>query len=608
MQRKRYAPILTLSLSLLLLLLAAPTALHAQEVSEDCLTVVGPPAKNGGEQPCVIPIGPAGAASAAPAKVAAPGSLTTGFVGSFFFGGFDTGHFFDVTVTTPLEITGFDVHLNTFAALAITVYWRLGTSSGFETNAGAWTMLGSEVVTANGFTFPTPVNVGGLMLVPGQTYGLYIEGGPMVFNVFGPTTFANADMSLTTDVASVFTPFANPQVGIEWDGTVYYDTGQPDLELDKVCEVNDDGTGTYELTLSNTGDADATGVRVQDWLPPLIDDVDGTPSQGTFSNGSGLWIVGDLDAGESAELEIDFTFDPDVPGLYLNHAEVVAVNEDDADSTPDDGMGDDYDECGFVVSPDRSVADFVPEQGAGGVTERGKRFQADLEVTKSVSAETAAVGAMVHYTVTLGNNGPHATAKVQVTDHLPECLVDATWETSRGTYDGWIWDLGAVKVGQTDSLEVWATVGETCDGTVTNKAWVSRTTLPDPPVSPDNAEGPLEGPFEERETLRNNHAEASFDVEASGRVLNGTAFALGNNYPNPFNPTTMVPFSLAEAAHVSIKVYDLLGREVVVLVDSRMSAGVHEVAFEAKALPTGVYLIRMEAAGVVQIQRVTLMK
>ncbi len=91
-------------------------------------------------------------------------------------------------------------------------------------------------------------------------------------------------------------------------------------------------------------------------------------------------------------------------------------------------------------------------------------------------------------------------------------------------------------------------------------------------------------------------------------MLDGTVFALGNNYPNPFNPTTVVPFSIAESAQVSIKVYDLLGREVAVLVDGALSAGVHEVVFEASALPTGVYLIRMEAAGMVQIQRMTLMK
>ncbi len=146
-------------------------------------------------------------------------------------------------------------------------------------------------------------------------------------------------------------------------------------------------------------------------------------------------------------------------------------------------------------------------------------------------------------------------------------------------------------------------VGATCFGTVTNGVWISGSSLPEP-LNRDNI---FEGP---QQHLLNNHAEASFEVEAAanGRVLDGTTFALGNNYPNPFNPTTMVPFSLAEASHVSIRVYDLLGREVETLVDRAMASGVHEVVFEASQVPTGVYLIRMEAAWTVQIQRVTLMK
>ncbi len=239
----------------------------------------------------------------------------------------------------------------------------------------------------------------------------------------------------------------------------------------------------------------------------------------------------------------------------------------------------------------------------GGITERGQRFTADLDATKEVDVETAPVNGMVHYTVWIENLGPHSTAKVQVADHLPECLIDATWVTTRGAYDGWLWDIGAIKVGETVKLEVWATVGPDCSGTVTNQAWITRSSLPDP----SNFFNLFDEP---PPTLLNNHAEASFDVEtgANGRVLDGKTFALGNNYPNPFNPTTLVPFSLAEAAHVSIRVYDMLGREVSVLVDGQLSAGVHEVVFEANNLPTGVYLIRMKAAGTVQIQQVTLMK
>ncbi len=75
------------------------------------------------------------------------------------------------------------------------------------------------------------------------------------------------------------------------------------------------------------------------------------------------------------------------------------------------------------------------------------------------------------------------------------------------------------------------------------------------------------------------------------------AYSLGDNYPNPFNPTTMIPFSLPEAAHVRMAVYDVTGRQVASLLDERFVSGRHEVAFEGGLLPSGLYLVRMTASG-----------
>jgi hypothetical protein len=75
-----------------------------------------------------------------------------------------------------------------------------------------------------------------------------------------------------------------------------------------------------------------------------------------------------------------------------------------------------------------------------------------------------------------------------------------------------------------------------------------------------------------------------------------TAYALFQNYPNPFNPTTRIRFDLLDAGHVSLKVFELTGREVATLVDGNLAAGAHEVDFAATNLPTGVYLYRLTAA------------
>lgn len=74
---------------------------------------------------------------------------------------------------------------------------------------------------------------------------------------------------------------------------------------------------------------------------------------------------------------------------------------------------------------------------------------------------------------------------------------------------------------------------------------------------------------------------------------NMPGFTLEANYPNPFNPQTTIRFGMQEAALVSLKVYDMAGREVASLVNGPLAAGSHEVTFEAGSLPSGRYLYRL---------------
>jgi hypothetical protein len=86
------------------------------------------------------------------------------------------------------------------------------------------------------------------------------------------------------------------------------------------------------------------------------------------------------------------------------------------------------------------------------------------------------------------------------------------------------------------------------------------------------------------------------------------AYALSQNYPNPFNPSTMINFALPKSGNVSLKVYDILGREVSTLVDGNMNAGYHQVNFNASKLASGVYFYRLTAGDFVSVKKLMLLK
>jgi hypothetical protein len=87
-----------------------------------------------------------------------------------------------------------------------------------------------------------------------------------------------------------------------------------------------------------------------------------------------------------------------------------------------------------------------------------------------------------------------------------------------------------------------------------------------------------------------------------------TSVELRGNYPNPFNPSTTVVFEVAASSFVNLGVFDVLGRQVDVLVNGRVEAGVHEVSFNGLGLASGVYLLKLNAGDVVRTSKMVLMK
>jgi hypothetical protein len=89
-------------------------------------------------------------------------------------------------------------------------------------------------------------------------------------------------------------------------------------------------------------------------------------------------------------------------------------------------------------------------------------------------------------------------------------------------------------------------------------------------------------------------------------------FSLLQNYPNPFNPSTVIQYNIEKAAHVSLKIYNLLGLEVATLVNSQQEAGSYSITFNSRKLAnnlsSGIYFYRLEAGSFTSTKKLTLMK
>ncbi len=86
------------------------------------------------------------------------------------------------------------------------------------------------------------------------------------------------------------------------------------------------------------------------------------------------------------------------------------------------------------------------------------------------------------------------------------------------------------------------------------------------------------------------------------------SFRLAQNYPNPFNPTTTIGYDLPSASQVSLKVYDVVGREVATLVNEAQAAGEHTATFNGANLASGIYFYRLQAGNFVQTRKMLLVK
>ncbi len=217
----------------------------------------------------------------------------------------------------------------------------------------------------------------------------------------------------------------------------------------------------YTIVARNIGSNTATGVVVSDILPAGVTYVsddsatvnDSTSTPTSFDDTTGDWTIGQMDAGESLTLHITVTVN--IAGGVITNTADISGNETEADTT------NNHDEATIAID------------------------SADLSLSKTVDNNTPDVGDTIHYTLTVRNDGPNDAVNVEVTDTLPAAVnYTGTYTASQGSFDGSVWTVGNISVGNAATLEITVEVTGTT-GTV-NVAEVTASDQPDVDSTPNN--------------------------------------------------------------------------------------------------------------------------
>ncbi len=231
------------------------------------------------------------------------------------------------------------------------------TGSFWTFDFSAW---GPGTVTVDSFTaadLDDPDQTGG-------TASFFGPGGTPLGTIAIPVTGDNAGVNLAIGLTGV----ESMVVGLAGSGgidniAITAEAPLIDLELTKDVDPAQVEVGeetTFTITVVNQGPDDATGVEVTDTLPAGLTYVSDNAG-GAYDSTTGVWTIGGLAVG--ASVAMDFVVTVDDIGIFTNEAEVTAANEQDSDSVPGDGMGDDWDDATVtaisIVEASSTIGDYV---------------------------------------------------------------------------------------------------------------------------------------------------------------------------------------------------------------------------------------------------------
>jgi uncharacterized repeat protein (TIGR01451 family)/gliding motility-associated-like protein len=207
---------------------------------------------------------------------------------------------------------------------------------------------------------------------------------------------------------------------------------------------------TYQIVVKNDGPNTATGVVVQDLLPSGLRFV-GYNSSSIYDETNGVWNVGTLVNNETKILFIEAEVLSS--GDYENCAEVIAADQTDSDSTPNNGV---------TTEDDYACAGIVPQ------------VNADVVVSKTVDNNTPNIGDLITYTIRAENKGPARATGLVITDVLPTGLTLVNATPSDGTWTDPTWNISSLNPGAIETLTIQARVDSSAGGqTIVNT--ISKT-------------------------------------------------------------------------------------------------------------------------------------
>ncbi|WP_223710991.1 PKD domain-containing protein [Flavobacterium potami] len=326
---------------------------------------------------------------------------------------------------------------------------------------------------------PGSVNSAGQYNVGDNTItwsGLTIPSGSIALLTFKATILAtgsyvnNAEIIASDQYDPDSTP--NNQNAAEDDqdsAVVVLDVA--DLSLQKVVSptsVSINDTVIFTISVTNSGPNNATGITVSDQLPSGYTYVSDNGA-GRYNQTTGIWNVGNLNYGNTITLQITAKVNLAAAANYVNTAEIQTAKQFDPDSTPGNGLAED----------DMSSATVNLKQ-------------ADLELTKTVTPNSASAGDQVDFTLTLLNKGPGNATGISVQDVIPEGFTLIPGSVSNGGFynianANLTWQNLALSNGASLNLTFRAIVNPL--GQYLNIAQITASDLPDPDSTPNNDDG-----------------------------------------------------------------------------------------------------------------------